>query len=90
METNTTTQAANYREFEGTVVKASGEKTVAVLVETTKMHSKYRKQYTTSKKYAAHDEKALAAIGDTVRIRECRPMSKTKRWRVIDVVKKAA
>lgn len=77
------------REFEGTVVSAKTEKTLQVRVETVKMHSKYKKQYVTSKKYAVHDEKGVAKEGDVVRFREGRPYSKTKRWYVTAVVKTA-
>lgn len=79
-----------HREFEGRVVSAKEQKTIHVLIETKKKHEKYMKQYTTSKKYAVHDEKGEAAIGDLVRIEECRPYSRTKRWRLVSVVTKAA
>ncbi|PIZ95158.1 MAG: 30S ribosomal protein S17 [Candidatus Magasanikbacteria bacterium CG_4_10_14_0_2_um_filter_37_12] len=78
-----------HRELEGEIVSTSGKKTVKVRVDTKKLHSKYRKLFTTSKKYAAHDEKGIAFIGDTVVIQECRPISKTKRFFVKQVVKKA-
>lgn len=81
---NDTTQK---RQFEGTVVSTSEDKTIHVLVQTINMHQKYRKQYTTNKKYAVHDEKNTAKVGDTVRFTECRPMSKTKRWRINNIVK---
>ncbi len=77
------------REFEGTVVSAKEQKTIHVRVETVTMHPKYKKQYMTSKKYAVHDEKGTAMEGDTVKFQECRPYSKTKRWSVTAVVKKA-
>ena len=88
-KTDTTKQAVIKREFEGIVESSTEDKTIHVRVSTTKMHSKYQKQYVTSKKYAVHDEKNTAEVGDTVRFRECRPYSKTKRWYVIDIVKKA-
>ena len=71
------------RAFEGAVVGKSGNKTVRVQVDTVKTHAKYRKQYTASKIYAVHDEKNQANIGDAVSFRECRPISKNKRWRLI-------
>lgn len=77
------------RQFEGTVLSTKEDKTVHVLVQTTKMHPKYRKQYTTGKKYAVHDETNHAQVGDTVRFEECRPMSKTKRWRILDIITRA-
>lgn len=85
-EHNTTT--AQHRTFEGEVVAAGADKTISVLVKTAKMNKKYKKQYTASKKYAVHDAKNEAAIGDTVRFREGRPMSKTKRWYMTAIVKK--
>ena len=79
-------KTAMHRRFEGEVVKISGEKTVSVLVKSSKMHPKYQKQYTVSKKYAVHDEKSAAQVGDTVVFEECRPLSKNKRWRLVSVV----
>lgn len=73
------------RQFTGEVVSVSEDKTIHVLVKTTKLHSKYQKQYTTGKKYAVHDAKNEAAVGDTVIFEECRPMSKTKRWRLVSI-----
>jgi small subunit ribosomal protein S17 len=77
------------RQFEGVVVGAKAQKTISVLVETQKMHQKYKKHYAISKKYAVHDEKELAKEGDTVLFEECRPMSKTKRSRIVRVIKTA-
>lgn len=78
---------ANHRRFEGEVVTRSGEQTLRVLVNTKKMHPKYQKQYSVSKKYAVHDPKNEAAVGDRVIFEECRPLSKTKRWRLVQIVK---
>lgn len=78
------------RRFEGVVTSATEDKTVHVLVKTVKMHAKYKKQYFVSKKYAVHDEKNQATVGDTVVFEECRPLSKTKRWRVTQVVSQKA
>lgn len=85
----TTKPAAMHRRFEGVVVSDRGQKTIQVLVKTQKLHKKYRKHYTTSKKYAVHDEKGEAHTGDTVMFQECRPLSKTKRWRLVKVVSQA-
>jgi len=82
-----TKQKVIRREFQGEVVSVKEAKTIHVLVKTTKMHPKYHKQYMTSKKYAVHDEKNEAQEGNIVMFRECRPYSKTKRWRLIKVVK---
>lgn len=77
-----------HRKFEGQVVSAKSEKTISVLVKIKKMHPKYKKQYIVSKKFAVHDEKSLAKEGDKIIFEECRPMSKTKKWRLINVLNK--
>jgi len=73
------------RKFTGTVVSNKMDKTAVVLVETSIMHPKYKKQYTSSKKYKVHDEKNIAQVGQTVTFEECRPFSKTKQWRLSEV-----
>ena len=65
------------------------EKTIKVLVETYKMDPLYGKRVKYSKKYTAHDEKNEAKIGDVVRIVETRPLSKTKRYRLVEIIEKA-
>ena len=75
------------RSFEGVVVSVKSDKTVYVLVKSIKTHPKYQKQYTVSRKYPVHDEKNEAKEGDKVFFEECRPISKTKRWRLVKVVK---
>ena len=77
----------NKRQFIGEVMSVAEKKTVHVLVSSLKMHSKYRKQYTERKKYAVHDEKGEAKVGDEVLFIECRPLSKTKRWRLFRVLR---
>ena len=77
------------RELVGKVVSDANDKTVTVLVETYKNDSLYGKRVKYSKKYAAHDEKNEAKKGDTVRITETRPLSKTKHFRVVEIVEKA-
>lgn len=77
-----------HRQFEGVVVSAIENKTIHVLVKSIKMNQKYQKQYSTSKKYAVHDEKSEAKVGDEVLFEECRPLSKTKKWRLVSVLKK--
>lgn len=67
----------------GKVISDKMQKTVVVLVERNKFHSKYKKRYTIHKKYKAHDEKKEAKMGDKVLIEECRPISKDKKWVVI-------
>ncbi len=76
-------------ELVGKVVSAKNNKTITVLVETYKKDSLYGKRIKYSKKYAAHDEKNIAKEGDTVRIAETRPLSKSKRFRLVEVVEKA-
>ena len=74
------------RIFQGTVVSDKGDKTVVVRVERRVMHPLYKKFIRRSKKYHAHDEQNQYKIGDVVRIRECRPLSKLKTWEVIEAV----
>ncbi|MEZ5846949.1 MAG: 30S ribosomal protein S17 [Geminicoccaceae bacterium] len=71
------------RVLQGTVVSDKGDKTVIVNVERRLMHPLYKKYIRRSKRYAAHDDTNAFKIGDVVRIRECRPISKTKRWEVL-------
>ena len=59
------------------------DKTIVVKVDRVKNHSKYKKQYTVSRNYKVHDEKGTGKVGDIVEFIECRPMSKTKRWRLV-------
>lgn len=73
----------------GVVVSNKANKTITVLVETRKTHPIYKKQYTRSQKIAAHDETNSAQVGDRVNIVETRPISATKRFKLIDVVAKA-
>ena len=73
--------------FEGEVVTVGKNKTIQVSVTSIKVHAKYRKQYSTRKKYAVHDEKNEAKPGEKVMFEECRPISKTKRWRLIKIIK---
>lgn len=74
------------QELVGKVVSAKSDKTITVLVETHKRHPLYGKRVKYSKKYAAHDEKNVAKVGDTVRIRATRPLSKTKRYELVEVL----
>jgi small subunit ribosomal protein S17 len=72
------------RVLQGTVVSDKNEKTIIVSVERRVMHPVYKKFIRRSKRYAAHDEGNVHKIGDVVFIRECRPISKSKRWEVVD------
>ena len=76
-------------ELVGRVVSNANDKTITVLVETYRRHPLYNKRVKYSKKYAAHDEKNIAKVGDTVRIVSTRPLSKTKRYELVEVVKSA-
>jgi small subunit ribosomal protein S17 len=71
------------RVFQGTATRDATDKTVTVRVERRVMHPLYKKFIRRSKKYMAHDENNLCKEGDVVRIRECRPLSKRKRWEII-------
>ena len=73
----------------GKVVSAKNDKTITVLVETYKKHPLYGKRVKYSKKYTAHDEENLAKVGDKVRLVATRPLSKTKRYELVEIVEKA-
>lgn len=73
----------NKRRFHGIVVSDKMDKTIVVSVEKVKIHPKYKKRYTISKKYKVHDEKNEHKAGNKVEFIECRPISKDKRWRVV-------
>jgi small subunit ribosomal protein S17 len=73
----------------GTVVSDKGDKTVVVAVERRYAHSLYGKQVTRTAKYHAHDENNEYHQGDSVRIMETRPLSKLKRWRVVELIERA-
>jgi len=73
---------------EGLVVSDKMDKTVVVAVETRRIHPLYKKAIRVTKKYKAHDENNACKIGDTVKIIETRPLSKEKRWRVIEIMSK--
>ena len=73
----------------GVVVSAQNDKTVTVLVERQFAHPLYTKQVRKTKKYRAHDEENEYRTGDVVRITETRPLSKTKRWRVVELLERS-
>lgn len=77
------------RELVGVVVSDSMDKTITVLVETYKKHPLYGKRIKTSNKFKAHDNDNKAKVGDKVRIMETRPLSKTKRFRLVEVIEEA-
>lgn len=76
------------RILNGEVVSASGDKTISVLVKSYKKHRLYGKRVLQTKKFAAHDEANTCEVGDQVRIVETRPLSKTKRFRLLEVTEK--
>jgi ribosomal protein uS17 len=77
------------QERQGTVVSDAMEKTIVVRVDVVKAHPRYKKVVRRSVKFHAHDETGKAKVGDVVRIVETRPLSKTKRWRLAEVVEAA-
>ena len=70
----------------GIVIKTKMNKTATVLVKRVKVHPLYKKRFRVKKKYHAHDELGVKE-GDRVRIEECRPISKTKKWKIIEIIK---
>ena len=79
----------NRKIYTGTVVSDKMDKTITVVVDTYKKDALYGKRVKVSKKFHVHDEEGLAGIGDTVTIMATRPLSKTKRFRLLEVVAKA-
>ena len=90
MEENTVQTVKNAkRSFVGLVTSEKMDKTIVVTISSKKMDRLYKKYVTRSKKYMAHDENNDAHIGDTVRIVECRPLSKDKCWRLAEIIERA-
>ncbi|MDN6838884.1 MAG: 30S ribosomal protein S17 [Tetragenococcus halophilus] len=84
------TEERNHRKvYQGRVVSDKMDKTISVVVETKKNHPIYGKRINYSKKYKVHDENNEAKTGDIVRIMETRPLSATKRFRLVEIVEKA-
>lgn len=77
------------KERVGIVTSSAMDKTVTVSVERLVKDAIYKKALKRTKKFKAHDQENACQVGDTVRIRECRPLSKTKRWRLVEIVKRA-
>jgi small subunit ribosomal protein S17 len=80
---------ANKREIQGNVIKIAGDKTVTIVVERRVMHPRYHKVVKRFKKYLVHDERNEVKVGDEIIAVECRPLSKTKSFRLKSVVKGA-
>ena len=77
------------RTLTGVVSSDKRDKTITVMITSRETHPLYKKQYTITRKYTAHDEKNECGIGDRVLIMETRPLSKDKRWRVVEIIEKA-
>ena len=82
-------ERSSRKQLTGQVVSVKNEKTIIVAVETYKKHPLYSKRFKSTKRFAAHDEKSTAKLGDTVLLAETRPVSKTKRFRLVEVTKAA-
>jgi small subunit ribosomal protein S17 len=82
-----TTKQKIQRTFSGKVVSTAMNKTITVMVNEMKLNKKYQKKYRVSKKYHVHDESGAGLVGDAVTFVECRPISKTKRWRLLTAKK---
>ena len=78
------------RVLNGVVVSDAADKTITVLVESYRKHRLYGKRVKQTKKFAAHDEANQAQVGDKVRIMETRPLSKSKRFRLLEITEKAS
>jgi small subunit ribosomal protein S17 len=84
------TVGARRNEKVGQVVSTKMQKTIVVEVEMRKAHPKYKRIVRTTKKFYAHDEQSSARLGDVVRIRETRPLSKLKRWALEEIVRRSS
>jgi small subunit ribosomal protein S17 len=84
------TTGARRNEKVGNVVSTKMQKTIVVEVEMRKAHPKYKRIVRSSKKFYAHDEQNSARVGDVVRIRESRPLSKLKRWALEEIVRRSS
>ncbi|MBC7161179.1 30S ribosomal protein S17 [Immundisolibacter sp.] len=83
-----TEETVSRRTVVGRVVSDKMEKSISVLVETREQHPIYKKYLRRSTKFHAHDAANECRIGDLVRIEECRPLSKTKTWRLVEVIER--
>ncbi len=91
----TTTPAATHKAVRrqqkvGRVVSNKMDKTIVVNVESLKKHRIYKRTYKQTKRFQAHDEDNSCQVGDMVRIEECRPLSKMKHWRLVEIVKRGS
>ena len=89
-ETTATANGSRRKTLVGEVVSTKMSKTIIVEVNRKKAHPLYQRVIARSRRFYAHDEKATAHVGDVVRIEETRPLSKLKRWRLTEIIRKAA
>jgi small subunit ribosomal protein S17 len=78
---------ARHQQKVGRVVSSKMNKTIVVIVESLKKHRIYKRTYKQTKRFYVHDEANTCKVGDTVRIEECPPVSKLKRWRLVEVIR---
>lgn len=90
MPETTTKKVSRRKTLVGEVVSTKMQKTIVVVVDRRKSHGLYERVIARSKKFYAHDEQNTAHVGDVVRIEETRPLSRLKRWRLKDIVRRAA
>ena len=91
--TSSTTSAVQKKSRQqkvGRVVSNKMNKTIVVVVESLKKHRIYKRTYKQTKRFHAHDEENVCQVGDMVRIEECRPLSKLKHWRLVEIVKRGS
>jgi small subunit ribosomal protein S17 len=89
MESNEQAGKSNKRVLTGRVVSNKMKKTIVVAIERRKLHPLYKKYITVTKKVKAHDEQNDCGMGDLVRVVESRPISKEKRWRLLEILERA-
>src|SRR5438067_13913452 len=86
----TKAQKSRHQQKVGTVVSNKMNKTIVVAVESLKKHRIYKRTYKQTKRFQAHDEENTCQVGDLVRIEETRPLSKMKRWRLVEILKRGS
>ena len=85
-----TAKKSRHQQKVGTVVSNKMDKTIVVAVESLKKHRIYKRTYKQTKRFHAHDEENTCQVGDLVRIEETRPLSKMKRWRLVEILKRGS
>jgi len=85
-----TQKPVRHQQKVGYVISNKMDKTIVVNVESLKKHRIYKRTYKQTKHFHAHDEKNICQVGDLVRIEECRPLSKMKHWRLVEIVKRGS